>query len=614
MSGILWKLHDVTLNVPLGGRLRGLTLQIPAGRTAVLGPSGAGKSSLLELLVGYVAPTTGQIESSLPGGSGQLPLFWSPGVGALWPELTVRDQLRQVAPAGTADSECDRLLARFELTAVAERRPGEISLGESTRTCLARALASRAAVLVLDEPLAHVATVAQRVLWQRVLDELQPGQAVVYATHQPELVFPWADSVICLDGGRVVHAGSAAELYTAPPSRELAWTLGPTNWFETESERQTWLPDAATASIRPHQLRVEVHEQGPLEVVNSRALVGMHEVQLRHPETGAERTLLVGQTPALTRGMRARLTALAWMLAICLLCTGCLESVAGEPALIRPSASWVLPPEGLRIPAPRALHATDSELLVLDNAGRALVYNHAGELQRTWWMPEYSVGRPEKICRLPDGRLAVADTHYHRVVLFDATGRELSRLGGYGHEPGQFVFPVAVACDAGGNLYVGEYGGNDRVQKFSPEGRWLCSLGRPGTEAGCFQRPSGLIWRGGRVYVVDAFNNRVQVFADSGDFQEILGSQLPGGAPELLYPYDIAGGPGEELFIAEYGAGRVTRLSADGRLLARYGATGQGTGQLQTPWGLTVNSRGQVWVADTGNRRIVRFETREEGP
>jgi DNA-binding beta-propeller fold protein YncE len=161
---------------------------------------------------------------------------------------------------------------------------------------------------------------------------------------------------------------------------------------------------------------------------------------------------------------------------------------------------------------------------------------------------------------------------------------------------------------------VGEYGGNVRVQKFDRDGGWLCSLGGPGTDPGCFQRPSGLVWRGGRVYVVDAFNNRVQVFADDGQFLEVLGDRLPSGAPELLYPYDIAFGPGDDLFIAEYGAGRVTRLSLEGQLLGRYGSTGHGTGQLQTPWGLTVDRAGQVWVADTGNRRIVRFHPDEVRP
>jgi len=614
MNGSLWKLHHVTLGPPGQARLRRASGEIPRGITAVMGPSGAGKSSLLELLVGFEVPSAGRLETAPSADATRLPVFWSPGAEGLWPELSVREHLRRVAPAGTPDAEVDRLLELFDLQGVSGRRPGELSLGEAGRTCLARALASRAEVLVLDEPLAHVSPSQRVACWKQVLGELQPGQSLVYATHQPELVFPWAEWVLCLEGGGIIHQGAASELYASPPTQDLAWALGPTNWFATPSDRGLWLTAAGRTSVRPAELRVEEAEQGPLEVLECRALVGMHEVVLRHQATGAERAVLVGQTAVPGRGVRARLTALAWLLALCLVWSGCGESAAGQGGAIPQTTSWVLPPEGMRIPAPRALHATDSEVLVLDNAGRALVYDLQGQLQRTWWMPEYSVGRPEKICQLPDGRLAVADTHYHRVMLFDATGHELSRLGGYGHEPGQFVFPVAVACDSAGNLYVGEYGGNDRVQKFDRDGGWLCSLGGPGTDPGCFQRPSGLVWRGGRVYVVDAFNNRVQVFADDGQFLEVLGDRLPSGAPELLYPYDIAFGPGDDLFIAEYGAGRVTRLSLEGQLLGRYGSTGHGTGQLQTPWGLTVDRAGQVWVADTGNRRIVRFHPDEVRP
>jgi iron(III) transport system ATP-binding protein len=285
---------------------------------------------------------------------------------------------------------------------------------------------------------------------------------------------------------------------------------------------------------------------------------------------------------------------------------GCSVSAADRPLPVDNVEYWSVPAEGSRIPAPRAVHATaKGEVYVLDNVGRVLVFADSGTLLRQWWMPEYSVGRPEKIRLLKDGRLAVADTHYQRVVFFDEEGALAGTLGSYGREQEQFIYPVAIAQDDEENLYVCEYGGNDRIQKFTKEGKYLLQFGGFGTGRGEFQRPSGIAWHDHRLFVVDAFNNRIQVFSEQGELVEILGS---GAADEALYyPYDIAVSPAGEIYVVEYGGGRVSRLDLQGRLTGRFGSTGAGENQFNTPWGMCLDSRGCVYVADTGNRRIVRL-------
>ncbi|MDB5340491.1 MAG: transporter related protein, partial [Planctomycetaceae bacterium] len=79
--------------------------------------------------------------------------------------------------------------------------------------------------------------------------------------------------------------------------------------------------------------------------------------------------------------------------------TGCEGLASGQQLSVREMRHWMLPSEGTRVPAPRAVHAAkNGELYVLDNAGRVLVFDPQGKLRRQWWMPEYSVGKPEKIC------------------------------------------------------------------------------------------------------------------------------------------------------------------------------------------------------------------------
>lgn len=285
--------------------------------------------------------------------------------------------------------------------------------------------------------------------------------------------------------------------------------------------------------------------------------------------------------------------------------TGCHKADSLNSLPVRGEDYWNVPPEAIKIPAPRGILAgPNEECFVLDNAGRVLVYGPDGKVARKWWMPEYSVGKPEGICVLQDGRIAVADTHYHRVVMFDHEGKFLTAFGKLGKEPGEFIYPVKVIQDPAGDLYVCEYGENDRVQKFQTDGTFLLQFGSIGTEPGQFQRPSGIAWFDHRLYVVDAFNNRIQIFSEQGEFQGVLNTDADAS---LYYPYDISVTPQGEFYVAEYGAGRVSKFDLQGKLLGRFGAPGTGRGQFSTPWGISVDHAGRVLVADTGNRRVVRL-------
>ena len=132
----------------------------------------------------------------------------------------------------------------------------------------------------------------------------------------------------------------------------------------------------------------------------------------------------------------------------------------------------------------------------------------------------------------------------------------------------------------------------------------MLSFGSFGTAPEQFQRPSGLAWQAGRVYVADAINNRIQAFSGDGEFLGILGGPE---APALHFPYDIGIGSDGCLYVVEYSSGRLSKVDLAGRVLGRYGSTGGGEWEFSTPWGLAVAPGGRIVVADTGNRRIVEL-------
>ena len=338
-------------------------------------------------------------------------------------------------------------------------------------------------------------------------------------------------------------------------------------------------------------------------VESSRPKGAVTESDLLHEKSGTRRTFRHRSPNGPLRQAARVALRIVGLLLIALMLAGCNEE-DGPALAVSAVKHWNMPPEGTRIPAPRALAADDGEVYALDTAGRLLVFDAEGNLKRERWMPAYDVGRPEGICLMKDGRIAIADTHYHRILFLDRNGKLLSMFGKEGPGPGEFIYPVDLVEDDRQNLYVCEYGGNDRVQKFGPDGAFICAFGSFGTAEGQFQRPSGMAWRGGMLYVADAINNRISIFEDTGKYLGLLGGAQP---PRLMLPYDICLASDATFYVVEYGAGRVTRLSLDGKVLGRFGSPGSDKGKFATPWGLAVDSRMRVLVADTGNRRIVEL-------
>ena len=606
MKDSLWQLEGVGL----GRRLNGLTLRIEPGVTAVLGQSGAGKTSLLNLLVGFERPDTGKITTAFQRGAHRIPLFWAPADGGLWPHLTVREHITAVMETGAAEAtKADQCLEQFDLTHRRDSRPETLSAGEQARLSVARALAAKAAVLVMDEPLVNVDSSRTGKYWQVIREHLTAESAsLVFATHSPRAVLAEAQRVICLRDGRMRYDGEVAPLYWQPDTPELAGCLGEGNWLEPKAAR-LWLgrDESKARCFRPEQIFVEVNGQSQFVVDSARFQGAVAEVEVRHEPTGAVRTFFHRPSSnSLARGARIVLKTLL-CLWLCLQVAGCGQTARGPMIPVESIHLWPVPPKDLLQPAARSLAiGNHGEVVALDTGGRVLVYAADGSITRQWAMPDSRNGNPEGVCVLRDGRIVVGDTHYHRVVIFDADGQGYKTFGKEGQGPGEFIYPVAVTKDAQENLYIAEYGSNDRVQKFTSEGRFLLTFGKFGTKAGEFQRPSGLAWHDGKIYAADAFNNRIQIFTDDGKFLKILESTEHPLALQL--PYDLKLGSDNTLYAVEYGAGRVTRFDLDGRLLGRYGTNGSGAGQFATPWGIAVDSQKRIYVADTGNRRVVELQ------
>ncbi len=208
------------------------TLAFPAGAvTALIGPSGCGKSTLLRLLIGLIAPDAGTVAvDGAPLDAARLTAWrrrcgYVIQEGGLFPHLTARDNATLLArhlgrERGWIDARVETLRALTRLPADAlDRFPAELSGGQRQRVALMRALLMEPEVLLLDEPLGALDPVIRRGL-QEELNAIFAALklTVVLVTHDLAEAAFLADRIVLMMAGRVVQAGTLAELRETPAS------------------------------------------------------------------------------------------------------------------------------------------------------------------------------------------------------------------------------------------------------------------------------------------------------------------------------------------------------------------------------------------------------------
>lgn len=202
--------------------------------TAVLGASGAGKSTLLRLIAGFEAPTSGEIfiDSKLVSNSKDVVAPEKRGVGivpqdsALFPHLTVSQNIGFGLPKGS-DARIRELLELVGLADYANRKPASLSGGQAQRVALARSLAPRPKLILLDEPFSALDAELRTRLREDVRAVLRAENAsAILVTHDQEEALSLADRVAVMREGRVIQSGTPTEIYNAPVDLGIATFLG----------------------------------------------------------------------------------------------------------------------------------------------------------------------------------------------------------------------------------------------------------------------------------------------------------------------------------------------------------------------------------------------------
>ena len=231
------------LTVKLGDReiISDLSFELKKGEIAsLLGPSGCGKTTLLRAIAGLIPPTGGAIRfgSQLVGVSSVvLPpnkrgTGYVPQQGALFPHLNVEKNIsfgldRDLYSKAEIAEITDEMITLIGMKGLEKRFPSQLSGGQQTRVALARALAIKPKLILLDEPFSALDAVLRDELRTEVVGLLRKlGSTAILVTHDREEALVSSDRVILMRSGRVVQNGTPEEVYETPISPEIAASTG----------------------------------------------------------------------------------------------------------------------------------------------------------------------------------------------------------------------------------------------------------------------------------------------------------------------------------------------------------------------------------------------------
>lgn len=237
--------------------------------TALFGPSGCGKSSVLRAIAGLERPQRGRIyfgedvwfhqdlRSPTPPSQRNLGFLFQDHV--LFPHLTIQANIEyglRRMPSGDRRRRVGELMERFNLGGLEQRYPSQVSGGQRQRVALARTIARKPQLLMLDEPLSALDNVLREQMRLELRTLLQEfAIPMILVTHDQQDVLALADRMVVMDQGRILQADTVSEVFARPKDETVARMLGIENILRGQVVRQDG--KTCTVEVQGRSLSVE---------------------------------------------------------------------------------------------------------------------------------------------------------------------------------------------------------------------------------------------------------------------------------------------------------------------------------------------------------------------
>lgn len=277
--------------------LESLSLEVEQGQiVCLLGASGCGKTTLLKAIAGLLPLSSGQMslncltiddgENWLPPEQRNIGMIFQDY--ALFPHLTVAENIAFGLKNDTAQQKLlkvEEMLGLVHLKGYGDRYPHQLSGGQQQRVAIARSLAYKPDLLLLDEPFSNIDTQVRHELIREIRKIFkEQGVTAIFVTHSREEAFAFADKMAVMNHGVIEQYGTASELYYQPSSKFVADFLGGGSYLAakriSDSEFETHLGvleanaqqeiqvDAECALLlRPQHVQIKVDEESAVKVL-----------------------------------------------------------------------------------------------------------------------------------------------------------------------------------------------------------------------------------------------------------------------------------------------------------------------------------------------------------
>jgi len=238
-------IEDVSKSFGSTPVLDGVHVDVEAGElVSLLGPSGCGKTTTLNVVAGFLPADSGRVLLAGADVTAVPPYRRDTAVVfqnyALFPHLRVRDNVAyglraRKLPAAEVTERVQEALTLMDIAGLADRYPGQLSGGQQQRVAVARAVAVRPRVLLMDEPLSNLdAKLRQEIRLELRALQQRLEQAVLFVTHDQEEALSISDRIAVLNSGRVEQVGSPSEVFERPRTVFVADFMGVENIFPGE--------------------------------------------------------------------------------------------------------------------------------------------------------------------------------------------------------------------------------------------------------------------------------------------------------------------------------------------------------------------------------------------
>jgi RHS repeat-associated protein len=224
------------------------------------------------------------------------------------------------------------------------------------------------------------------------------------------------------------------------------------------------------------------------------------------------------------------------------------------------------------------------------------------------------------------GNVYVSDGDLDTVQQLNEKGEYGKTIGSKGTGAGDLDEPVALTLDSSGNIWVADYQAQ-RIAEFKENGTFVkafgwgvlngeeklqvctttCQAGKLGSGNGEFSDPSGIAISGGKLYVSDQNNDRIEEFTTAGEYVAKFGTS-GSGAGQLSYPHDIGVAANGNLYVADASNDRITAFTSSGTPVETFGSEGSGAGQFSSPDDVLFNASGELLISDGENNRIQQWQ------